>query len=69
MVTDRHKSLFFGVLEATRSETLYLRSATFWDFTQQRILVKYSHGTTTQHCIKCQKSADLIYIAAEAWNH
>ena len=27
------------------------------------------HGITIVHCIKSQKSADLIDIAAESWNH
>jgi hypothetical protein len=27
------------------------------------------YRTTTQRCVISQKSADLIYIAAEAWNH
>jgi len=28
-----------------------------------------SHGITTLHCIISQKSVELIYMAAEGWNH
>ena len=37
-----------------------------WD---QCVVPKRRYRTTTQSCVISQKSADLIYMAAEAWNH
>jgi hypothetical protein len=37
-----------------------------WD---RQVVPKRQFGTTTIRCVKSQKSADLIYIKAEAWNH
>jgi hypothetical protein len=39
---------------------------TRWD---QQVVPKRRYRTTIQSCVVSQKSADIIYIAAEAWNH
>jgi len=33
------------------------------------VILKRRYGITTLHCLMSQKSADLIYIAADAWNY
>jgi hypothetical protein len=45
-----------------------LLSALFWDVMHCRVVVLYQR-ITTRPCVTCQKRADIINIAAEAWNH
>jgi hypothetical protein len=57
---------------------LWLRSELFWDFTHLRMIVVATFRdnpsvpklrlTTILSCVTSQKSSDLIYTAAEAWN-
>ena len=46
------------------------RSALFWVVTQRIVVIRYRRfGITNLRCVTTQKSADPIYIAAEAGNH
>jgi hypothetical protein len=42
-----------------------MKSALFWDITQRRVVISYR--ITILRCIISKKSANLIYITAEAW--
>ena len=57
-----------------------LRSALFWDITQREVVnhfrrlgitsvLKHRQGIAALRCITSQKNVDLLYFAAEAWNH
>jgi hypothetical protein len=56
-------------------QTSQLRSALLRVVTQRVVVIPYRgrpesrYGITTTRCETIQKSADLIYIAANAWNH
>jgi len=55
----------------TTSRSNHQESSSFrglwrWDW---KVVPKRSYGITTVHCVMSQKIADLMYIAAEAWNH
>jgi hypothetical protein len=47
-----------------QTHSLHLRLALFWVITQRRMVM-----LTIRRCVMSQKSASLINIAAEAWNH
>ena len=48
-----------------------LRSSLFWGVTKPRVLVRVEQSTpwTTRRCVTSQKSENLIYTVAVAWNH
>ena len=46
-----------------------LISTLVWIITQRVVVISYRRFGTTTRCVITQKSAVLIYFAAEAWNH
>jgi hypothetical protein len=51
-----------------RNNVSFPSSSVIWRWDRQ-IVLKRQYRTTTQRCVISQKSAVLVSIAAEAWNH